>query len=144
MKNLLIILAVFVLAACNSQKKYSEFDISYSKSGGFAPIYENLLLNGKNVHYSFEGHGKNIKKDFNITDAERKVIEDAITKNNFRTIQEDNKKLYDYIATSITVKYGSQSASKSDGSYIMPQDQTRWDNVVKVFTDLIKAKNLNP
>ena len=144
MKNLLIILAVFVLAAGNSQKKYSEFDISYSKSGGFSPIYENLLLNGKNVHYSFEGHGKNIKKDFKITDAERKVIEDAITKNNFRTIQEDNKKLYDYIATSINVKYGSQSASKSDGSYIMPQDPTRWDNVVKVFTDLIKAKNLNP
>lgn len=144
MKNLMLIVAAIILTACNSQKKYSDFDISYSRSGGYAPIYENLLLRGTTVHYSFEGHDKNIKKDFKITAEERKAIEQAIVKNNFKTIQEDNKKLYDYITTSINVKYGAQAASKSDGSFIMPKDQQRWDNITKVFTDLIKAKNLNP
>lgn len=144
MKNLLIILVAIILVACNSQKKYSDFDISYSRSGGLSPIYENFLLKGNSAHYSFEGQGKNIKKNFKISDSERKMIEDVLTQNNFRSIEEDNKKLYDYISTSINVKYGKQSASKSDGSYIMAKDQARWNNITQVFVDLIKSKNLNP
>jgi hypothetical protein len=60
MKRILgILFAIIVLVSCNSQKVYSDFDISYSKSGGFAPIYENLLIKGNTAHYSFEGQGKN-------------------------------------------------------------------------------------
>lgn len=144
MKNYWLILVALIFTACNTQKKYSDFDMSYSRSGGLSPIYENFLIKGSKAHYSFEGQGKNVKKDVTITNAERKVLEDALSKNNFRTIQEDHKKLYDYITTSINVKTGNQAASKSDGSYIMPQDQARWNNVVAAFTDLMKAKNLNP
>ncbi len=56
--------AIIVLVSCNSQKVYSDFDISYSKSGGYAPVYENLLIKGNNVHYSFEGQGKKIQTGF--------------------------------------------------------------------------------
>ena len=61
MKKIIAIFVFIILAACNSQKKYSDFDYSYSRSGGLAPIYENLLIKGNSVHYSFEGQGKNIK-----------------------------------------------------------------------------------
>ena len=65
MKNtLLFTLFILLLASCNSQKKYSDFDYSYSRSGGLSPIYENLWIKGKNAHYSFEGQGENVKKDF--------------------------------------------------------------------------------
>jgi hypothetical protein len=55
-------------------------------------------------------------------------------------IQEDYKKLYDYISTSIVVKKGSQSASKSDASYIMDADKARWENVANTFRQLIDSK----
>lgn len=57
-----ILFAIIVLVSCNSQKVYSDFDISYSKNGGSSPIYENLLIKANNVHYSFEGQGKKLKK----------------------------------------------------------------------------------
>jgi hypothetical protein len=62
MNRIIGILFVIVLVSCNSQKVYSDFDISYSKSGGYAPVYENLLIKGNNVHYSFEGQGKNTNR----------------------------------------------------------------------------------
>ena len=65
MKRILgILFAIIVLISCNSQKRYSDFDISYSKSGGYAPIYENLLIKGNNAFYSFEGNGKKLKQNF--------------------------------------------------------------------------------
>lgn len=144
MRSLLAVVIALILFSCNSQKKYTEFDISYSRSGGYAPVYENLLLNGTKAHYSFEGNGKSVKKDFRITEQERKEIENAIEVNNFRTIREDYKKVYDNITTSINIRHGGQSASKSDGSFIMEADQQRWNAVVKVFQDLIKSRNLQP
>ncbi|RXM55455.1 hypothetical protein BOQ60_25555, partial [Chryseobacterium sp. CH1] len=36
--------------------------------GGNAPVYENLLIKGNNVHYSLEGQGKKYKQDFKISD----------------------------------------------------------------------------
>jgi len=56
-----ILFALIVLVSCNSQKVYSDFDISYSRSGGLAPVYENLLIKDNSVHYSFEGQGKKHK-----------------------------------------------------------------------------------
>ena len=138
-----IIIALFIfviLAACNSQKKYSDFDYSYSRSGGFAPIYENLLIKGNNAHYSFEGQGKKFKKDFKITSEERKKIENALSQNNFRMIREDYQKVYDNISTSINVKIGNQSGSKSDASMIMEGDKNRWNNITSVFQEIIKNK----
>lgn len=140
MKKIIAIFVFVILAACNSQKKYSDFDYSYSRSGGFSPIYENLLIKGNNVHYSFEGQGKNIKKDFKITNEERKKIENVLSQNNFRMIREDYQKVYDNISTSINVKIGNQSGSKTDASLIMEGDQTRWNNVNAVFREIIKNK----
>lgn len=137
-KTLLFTLILLILTACNSQKKYSDFDISYSRSGGYAPIYENLLIKGNSVHYSLEGQGKNIKKDFKITAAELAEINQTLTDNSFRTIREDHKKVYDYISTSINVKVGPNSGSKSDASFIMPQDQQRWRNITEVFRSFIE------
>lgn len=140
MKKIIALFIFVILAACNSQKKYSDFDYSYSRSGGLAPIYENLLIKGNNAHYSFEGQGKKFKKDFKITSEERKKIENALSQNNFRMIREDYQKVYDNISTSINVKIGNQSGSKSDASMIMEGDKNRWNNITSVFQEIIKNK----
>ena len=140
MKKIIALFIFVILAACNTQKKYSDFDYSYSRSGGFAPIYENLLIKGNNAHYSFEGQGKKFKKDFKITSEERKKIENALSQNNFRMIREDYQKVYDNISTSINVKIGNQSGSKSDASLIMEGDKNRWNNITSVFQEIIKNK----
>ena len=140
MKKIIALFIFVILAACNTQKKYSDFDYSYSRSGGFAPIYENLLIKGNNAHYSFEGQGKKFKKDFKITSEERKTIENALSQNNFRMIREDYQKVYDNSSTSINVKIGKQSGSKSDASMIMEGDKNRWNNITSVFQEIIKNK----
>ncbi|OWR15021.1 hypothetical protein [Chryseobacterium sp. VAUSW3] len=140
MKRFIAFFVLLALASCTTQKKYTDFDYSYSRSGGLSPIYENLWIKGNNAHYSFEGQGKNIKKDFTLSKEELNNIQNVLEQNNFRMIQEDYKKLYDYISTSIVVKKGSQSASKSDASHIMEGDKRRWENVVNTFRQLIDSK----
>lgn len=137
MKKLIFVFLIIILAGCTSQNKYSDFDYSFARSGGYAPIYENLLIKGNKVHYSFEGHGKNIKKDFKLTTQDLKDIENVLTENQFRRIQEDYNKLYDNVSVKINVKKGNNTGSKSDASYIMKEDQQRWENIVSVFQQLI-------
>ncbi|MFC3161005.1 hypothetical protein SAMN05443633_10193 [Chryseobacterium arachidis] len=132
-----ILFALIVLVSCNSQKAYSDFDISYSKSGGFAPIYENLLIKGNNAMYSFEGQGKKYKQDFKITDEDLKKLDQTLSQNNFRRIQEDHQKIYDNITTSINVKKGPNEGSKTDASAVMPNFKTNWTNITSAFQELI-------
>lgn len=132
-----ILFAVIVLVSCNSQKVYSDFDISYSRSGGYAPIYENLLIKGNTVHYSFEGQGKKYKQDFKISTEDLKKLDYTLSQNNFRRIQEDRKKLYDNIATSINIKKGPNEGSKTDASMIMPNFTTNWNNITNAFQEII-------
>ncbi|KPE50261.1 hypothetical protein [Chryseobacterium indologenes] len=132
-----ILFAVIVLVSCNSQKVYSDFDISYSRSGGYAPIYENLLIKGNTVHYSFEGQGKKYKQDFKISNEDLKKLDYTLSQNNFRRIQEDRKKLYDNIATSINIKKGPNEGSKTDASMIMPNFTTNWNNITNAFQEII-------
>ena len=139
MKKLIFVFLILILASCNSQKKYSDFDYSYSRSGGFAPIYENLLIKGNDVHYSFEGQGKDIKQDFQISNDDLKNIENVISNNNFRTIQEDYKKIHDHVSTIINVKNGVNSATKSDAALILEKDKKRWDEVRNVFQQIINS-----
>lgn len=132
-----ILFAIIVLVSCNSQKVYSNFDISYSRSGGYAPVYENLLIKDNRVHYSFEGEGKKIKQDFKISNEDLKNLNHILSQNNFRRIQEDRKKLYDHITTSINIKKGSNEGSKTDASMIMPNYQTNWTNILNAFQEII-------
>lgn len=134
-----ILFAIIVLVSCNSQKIYSDFDISYSKSGGFAPIYENLLIKDNTAHYSFEGQGKKYKQEFKISAEDLKKIENALSQNNFRRIQEDHKKIYDNISTSINVKKGPNEGSKTDASSIIPNFKTNWVNITNVFQEIINT-----
>ncbi|WP_080778269.1 hypothetical protein [Chryseobacterium phocaeense] len=136
-KILGIIFAVIVLVSCNSQKVYSDFDISFSRSGGYAPVYENLLIKGNNAHYSFEGQGKKYKQDFKITNEDLKKLDQTLSQNNFRRIQEDRKKLYDNVSTSINIKKGPNEGSKTDASMIMPNFTTNWNNIVNAFQEII-------
>jgi hypothetical protein len=140
MKRILgILFAIIVLISCNSQKRYSDFDISYSKSGGYAPIYENLLIKGNNAFYSFEGNGKKLKQNFNISNEDLNRLENTLSQNNFRRIEEDHKKIYDFISTSINIKKGPNSGSKTDASAIMPNYKTNWTNITYVFQEIINA-----
>ncbi len=140
MKKILAVLVFMILCSCNSQKIYENFDISYSRSGGFAPIYENVLIKDNKLHYSFEGQDKKIKKDFKISDAELESLQKSLTQNNFRFIETDHKKIYDNITTTINVKIGSEAAIKNDGSGIMPKDEKKWQNITQVFRNLIDSK----
>lgn len=136
-KILGIIFAVIVLVSCNSQKVYSDFDISFSRSGGFAPVYENLLVKGNNAHYSYEGQGKKFRQDFKISSEDLKKLDQTLSQNNFRRIQEDRKKLYDNVSTSINIKKGPNEGSKTDASMIMPNFTTNWNNIVNAFQEII-------
>ena len=140
MKNLFLIVFLFTLASCNSMKKYSDFDYSYSRSGGYDPIYENFQIKGNNGFYSFEGKGEKTTKNFKISDRELQILEQTISTNNFRMIEEDHKKIYDRISTSIYVKNGSNSGRKSDASLITTKDQERWKNIVDAFQNLLNSK----
>nr|WP_314494291.1 hypothetical protein [uncultured Chryseobacterium sp.] len=142
MKKLIaLVLLIMITVSCNSQKIYSDFDISYSKSGGYAPIYENLLIKGNDVHYSFEGQQKKFKTKFKLTPEEIQNLHQVLAQNNFRHIAEDHKKIYDHVAVSINVKNGENSANKTDAGMIMPQYKKNWDQVIKVFQDII-SKNV--
>ncbi|MCY0967690.1 hypothetical protein [Chryseobacterium wangxinyae] len=142
MKNLIaILIAIVITISCNSQKMYSDFDMSYSKSGGLAPIYENLLIKGNNARYSYEGQGKKIKTNFKLTNEDIQNLNKILTQNKFRQIVEDHKKLYDHVSVSINVKNGENSANKTDASMIMPQSKNNWDRVVSAFQDII-TKNV--
>ena len=140
MKKILgILFAITVLVSCNSQKVYSDFDISYSKSGGFAPVYENMFIKGNSVHYSFEGQGKKYKQDFKISDEDLKKLDQVLSQNNFRKIQEDHKKLYDNISTSINIKKGPNEGSKTDASMIIQDYQTNWNTIIETFQQIINT-----
>ncbi|NML71061.1 hypothetical protein HHL23_14830 [Chryseobacterium sp. RP-3-3] len=136
-KILGILFAIIVLVSCNSQKVYSDFDISYSRNGGLSLVYENLLIKGNNAHYSFEGQGKKHKQDFKISDEDLKKLDQTLSQNNFRRIEEDRKKLYDNITTSINIKKGSNEGSKTDASMIMPNFTTNWTNILTAFQEII-------
>lgn len=58
MKRLVAFYFLVLLTACTSQNKYSDFDYSYSRSGSYAPIYENIWITGNTGQYSFEGKEK--------------------------------------------------------------------------------------
>lgn len=137
MRNLILIFLITILTSCATQEKFTDVDYSYARSGGFAPIYENLLIKGNKGHYSFEGHQNKIKKNFRISNTELANIQKTLNDNEFRKIQEDYQKLYDNISTSIIVKQGDNSGSKSDASMIRPENKQQWDRVVLVFQELI-------
>ncbi|WP_294302312.1 hypothetical protein [uncultured Chryseobacterium sp.] len=139
-----ILFALILLVSCNSQKVYSDFDISYSRSGGFAPVYENLLIKGNKAHYSFEGQGKKYKQDFEVSGQELKSLETTLSQNNFRRIQEDHKKIYDHISTSVNIKKGPNEGSKTDASSIMPNYRTNWSNITTTFQELINTHVKKP
>ena len=142
MKNLIAILfAIMITVSCNSQKIYSNFDISYSKSGGYAPIYENLLIKGNDAHYSFEGQGRKTKTKFKLTSEDIQNLNQILSQNQFRHIAEDHKKIYDRVSVSINVKSGENSANKTDAGMILPQYQKNWDQIVNAFQEII-SKNV--
>lgn len=132
-----ILFTIMVLVSCNSQKVYSDFDISYAKNGGSSPIYENLFIKDNKAHYFFEGEGKKIKQTFKISNEDLKKLNDILSQNNFRRIEEDRKKLYDNISTSINIKKGPNEGSKTDASLIMPNYKTNWNNILNAFQEII-------
>lgn len=129
--------------SCNNQKIYSDYDISFSRSGGFAPSYENLFIKNNKAFYSFEGQEKKVSKTFKVSDAEIKNLNEVLSKNNFRQIQEDHKKMYDHITTSINIKKGVNEGSKNDGSAIMTDYENNWRNIVTAFQEIINKKIKN-
>lgn len=137
MKKLIFVFLILILGGCTSQKAYTDFDYSFARSGGRIPMYENLLITRNNVHYSFEGQGKSIKKNFTISAKDLRHIEHTLTENNFNRIQEDYKKIYDNVAVEINIKKGKNAGNKSDASLIMPKDQARWDEIVSAFQKVI-------
>lgn len=142
MKKVLFALIIIILAGCTTttnQKKYSDYDYSFARSGGLSPIYENLLIKGNKAHYSFEGQGKKIKKDFTLSNEGVQNIEKTLTENKFTKIQEDYKKLYDQVSVEINIKRGGNAGSKSDASLIMKHNKEQWDKIVNVFQQVIDS-----
>lgn len=142
MKKLIVLFFAMLLVSCNSHKVFTNYDLSYSRSGGYAPIYENLLINGSTANYFYEAQGKKYSKRVNITNAEKQKLYDAINKNDMKSIREDIKKVYDNITTTVKMKRNGDEIFKDDGSFIVPEHQQRWDNIVAEFENFIVSKNL--
>ncbi len=138
MKNTFLIALILILSACNSSKKYSDFDFSYSRNGGYARIYENLFIKDHRAFYEFQQNNKKYKLNFVISSHDLEKIELAAQENNFRMISEDHKKLYDNITTTINIKKGNFSGIKTDASEILPSDLQRWQNMTSVFRLIIE------
>ncbi len=139
MKNLVLALLMVILAACNSQSKYTDYDYSFSRSGGNKPFYENLWIKGNTATYFLEKDGKKVENKFTLSEESLKNIQNILKENNFRMIEEDHQKVYDNITTIIVVKKGDNSASKSNASFIMKKDQQRWEKVVETFRNIIET-----
>lgn len=140
MKKLFAFLLIFILASCQSHKVFEDYELSYSRSGGYAPAYENLLIKGNTANYFFEGRGKKYSQKVKISDAEKQQLYNAIEQNKLASVREDHKKLYDFVSTTVKVK--KTGTLKSDGSGIIPAYQQEWDNIVAEFESFIKSKNL--
>ncbi len=79
-------------------------------------------------YYASLTEGK-VKKEFKISSEDLQKIENTLNQQNFRTIQEDYKKVYNHISISINAKKRNNSASKS----IISEDKAPWEDVIKVF-----------
>ena len=77
-----------------------------------------------------------------LSQKEKTALYQAIESNKLSTIREDYKKLYDHITTTVKVRTPREDIYKNDGSFIMPQDQKRWENIVGAFEALVEEKNL--
>lgn len=141
MKKLIALFLITILASCNSHKVFENYELSYSRSGGYAPIYENMLIKGNTVNYFFEGQGKKYSKKGTITNAEKQKLYDAVKKNDLKTILEDIKKVYDNITTTVKIKSPEGNYFKNDGSFIIPEHQQRWNNIRNEFENFINSKN---
>lgn len=142
MKKLLALFVLLLLASCNSQKIFDTYELSYSRSGGYAPIYENFLIKGNTGHYFFESQGTKFSKKVAVSNAEKQKLYDAINANDLKTIREDIKKVYDNITTTVKVRNSAENTFKNDGSFIIPEHQQRWNNITSEFETLINCKNL--
>ncbi|KQR92608.1 hypothetical protein ASG01_11935 [Chryseobacterium sp. Leaf180] len=144
MKKLIgMLILILVVLSCNTQKVYSDYDISYSKSGGYAPVYENLLIKGTDAYYSFEGKGKKTNSSFKLTSAELQKLDEILSEKRFRFIEEDHKKVYDRMSVTIVVKNGKNSASKTDAGFILAKDQKNWAAITGAFQEIISKKVKN-
>ena len=139
MKYLFLAVLMVILTGCSTQTKYSDYDYSFSQSGGNKPFYENLWIKGNSAKYSLEKNGTKVDQNFTLSAETLKNIEKVVQENNFRMIEEDRQKVYDNVTTIIVVKKGDNSASKSNASFIMAKDRQRWDNVVEVFKQIISS-----
>lgn len=145
MKKLVLLLMLFALAACNRTSIFETYELSYSRSGGYAPIYENLLIENFTAYYFFEGQGQKYNKKVSISSEEKQALLHSIESNDLSSIREDYKKLFDHITTTIKVKTTKQKTFKDNGSAIVPEHQARWANMVQSFESFIQSKNLrNP
>lgn len=141
MKKLIALFLITLLVSCNSHKVFENYELSYSRSGGFAPIYENVLIKGNTVNYFYEAQGKKYSKKATITNAEKQKLYDALKSNDLKTIREDIKKVYDNITTTVKVKSPEGNYFKNDGSFIVPEHQQRWNNIVQTFEAFVNSKN---
>lgn len=143
MKKLLFFTLLILLVGCQNKRSiFEQYEISYSRSGGYAPIYENLLIKENTAYFFYEGRGSKYEQKVKISPSEKNQLLSALEKNNISGIRADNKKVYDNITTTVKLKRADTSIFKDDGSFIIPEHQARWANITSAFESFIKSKNL--
>ncbi len=142
MKKFILILLIGTLYSCTNQSVFEQYELSYSRSGGYAPIYENLLIEGNTANFYSEAPGKKYNTKAVISNQEKAAIFKSIQTNDLKSIREDYKKVYDNITTTVKVKTPNDKIFKDDGSFITPEHQERWNGIISVFEAYITSKNL--
>lgn len=141
-KIIALLLMTVVLASCSSQKVFEDYELSYSRSGGYDPIYENFLIKGNTANYFYETQSNKYRKKVSLSKEEKQKLYDVIKNNDLKNIREDIKKVYDNITTTVKVRNATEQTFKNDGSFIVPAHQQRWNSVVAEFENLINSKGV--
>lgn len=129
-----------LLMSCGTSKDFTDYELSYSRSGGLSPVYENFVISGNNAKFYYEGRAQKYSTQTRISAREKAALYSILEDSRIAFIREDHRKIYDGITTTVKVK--KDQIIKSDGSGIMPQDAARWENIVNAFENLITKNNL--
>lgn len=132
-----------VLGACGgSPKIFRDYELSYSRSGGESPFYENVFVKGETLYYFYQKGKERYRRKAAVSAEEKRALYEAVERNRLAGVREDHKKFYNHLTTSIKVRLADRTVFRDNGSGIRAEDAARWANVVAAFEGFIESKNI--
>lgn len=146
-KILFLLLVVAGFWACSTLKNNGvampvpeDLKITYSREGGYAPRFEKCILSKEKCSYSYEFGKKKYAFDFVISEKEFNTLYEALKRNNFESIEESDKRIYDHIYERIDMEINDRFFSKTDNAGIALGSVRNWENCLAAITKIIEKE----